>query len=93
MKQTPRASSLVENLNSRRSNYFFLRGQLGPQYFKLLRFFLNHRTFMRSECPERVGETLAQMMLPDVTLKMNYGKKLAVCKICKRFTSDSTKQA
>jgi len=32
--------------------YFFLRRQLGPQYLDL-QFFLNHRTFMRSECPER----------------------------------------
>jgi len=31
MQQTPRASSLVENLNSR-LHYFFLRRQLGPQY-------------------------------------------------------------
>ena len=30
MKQTPRASSMVENLNSRLRNYFFLRKQLGP---------------------------------------------------------------
>jgi len=30
MQQTPRASSLVENLNSRLRNYFFLRKQLGP---------------------------------------------------------------
>jgi len=52
MQQTPRASSLVENLNSRLRN-FFLRRQLGPQYLDLLQFFLNHRTFMRSECPER----------------------------------------
>jgi len=37
-------------------NYFFLRRQLGPQYLDLLQFFLNHRTFMRSECPERVGK-------------------------------------
>ena len=62
MKQTPRASSLVENLNSRLRNYFFLRRQLGPQYLDLLRFFLNHRTFMRSECPERVGKSPTQLM-------------------------------
>ena len=62
MKQTPRASSLVENLNSRLRNYFFLRRQLGPQYLDLLRFFLNHRTFMRSECPERVGKSPAELM-------------------------------
>jgi len=34
----------------------FLRRQLGPQYLDLLQFFLNHRTFMRSECPERGGQ-------------------------------------
>ncbi len=55
MKETPRASSMVENLNSRLRNYFFLRKQLGAEYLDLLRFFLNHRTFMRSEHPERVG--------------------------------------
>lgn len=62
MQQTPRASSLVENLNSRLRNYFFLRRQLGPQYLDLLRFFLNHRIFMRSECPERVGRSPTQLM-------------------------------
>jgi hypothetical protein len=62
LQQTPRASSLVENLNSRRSYYFFLRRQLGPQYLDLLQFFLNHRTFMRSECPERVGKSPTQLM-------------------------------
>lgn len=62
MKQTPRASSLVENLNSRLRNYFFLRRQLGPQYLDSLRFFLNHRTFMRSECSERVGKSPTELM-------------------------------
>ncbi len=62
LQQTPRASSLVENLNSRLRNYFFLRRQLGPQYLSLLQFFLNHRAFMRSECPERVGKSPTQLM-------------------------------
>ena len=62
MKETPRASSMVENLNSRLRNYFFLRRQLGPQYLDLLRFFLNHRTFLRSECPERVGKSPTQLL-------------------------------
>lgn len=61
MQQTP-TSSLVENLNSRLRNYFFLRRQLGPQYLDLLRFFLNHRTFMRSECPERVGKSPTELI-------------------------------
>ena len=36
IRQTPRASSLVENLNSRLRNYFFLRKQLGSSYLNLL---------------------------------------------------------
>lgn len=62
MKQTPRASSLVENLNSRLRNYFFLRKQLGPSYLNLLQFFLNHRQFMRSDVPERVGKSPKELM-------------------------------
>ena len=62
MKETPRASSMVENLNSRLRNYFFLRRTLGPEYLDLLRFFLNHRTFMRSECAQRVGKSPTQLL-------------------------------
>jgi hypothetical protein len=63
MATTPRTSSLVENLNSRLRNYFFLRKQLGSGYLDLLRFFLNHRTFMRSRHPERVGKSPAELMM------------------------------
>ena len=65
MKQTPRASSMVENLNSRLRNYFFLRKQLGPSYLNLLQFFLNHRQFMRSECEERVGKSPKELMMGE----------------------------
>ena len=61
-RQTVRASSLVENLNSRLRNYFFLRRHLGPDYLALLQFFLNHRRFVRSERPERVGKSPAQLL-------------------------------
>lgn len=57
-----RASSLVENLNSRLRTYFFLRRQIGPQYLDLLRFFLNHSPFSRSQHPERVGKTPAELL-------------------------------
>jgi len=60
--QTVRASSLVENFNSRLRNYFFLRRHLGPDYLALLQFFLNHRHFMRSERPERVGKSPAELL-------------------------------
>jgi hypothetical protein len=57
-----RASSLVENVNSRLRNYFFLRRQLGPDYLELLRFYLNHRRFPRSERAERVGKSPAELL-------------------------------
>ena len=62
MKSTPRASSLVENLNSRLRNYFFLRKHLNSDYLDLLRFFLNHRTFSESRVPERVGKSPTELM-------------------------------
>jgi hypothetical protein len=60
--QTVRASSVIENLNSRLRSYFFLRRQLGPDYLALLQFFLNHRRFPRSERPERVGKSPAELL-------------------------------
>jgi len=60
--QTVRASSLVENLNSRLRNYFFLRRHLGPDYLALLQFFLNHRRFVRSQRPERAGKSPAELL-------------------------------
>jgi len=60
--ETPRASSLVENLNSRLRTYFFLRREIGDGYLDLLRFFLNHRPFARSEHPERVGKSPAELL-------------------------------
>ena len=62
MARTPRSSSLVENLNSRLRNYFTLRRHLGGQYLELLRFFLNHRRFMRSRCAERNGKSPRELM-------------------------------
>ena len=62
MKETPRASSLVENFNSRLLHYFFLRRTLGNDYLDLLRFFLNHRTFLRSEHPEREGQSPTELL-------------------------------
>jgi hypothetical protein len=61
-RRTVRASSIVENFNSRLRNYFFLRRHLGPDYLALLQFFLNHRRFLRSERPERVGKSPAELL-------------------------------
>jgi len=62
LDEVVRASSMVENFNSRLRNYFFLRKSIGPDYLILLRFFLNHRRFMRSECPHRVGKSPAELL-------------------------------
>jgi len=59
---TVRASSLVENLNSRLRNYFTLRRHLGADYLTLLQFFFNHRRFDRSECPQRAGKSPAELL-------------------------------
>ena len=62
MAETPRASSIVENLNSRLRNYFSLRRHIGDDYLDLLRFFLNHRRFLRSDRPERIGKSPAELL-------------------------------
>jgi len=65
LEETPRASSMVENLNSRLRNYFFLRRSLGDDYLSLLKFFLNHRCFIRSLKPERVGKSPKQLLTSE----------------------------
>jgi hypothetical protein len=61
-KQVVRASSIIENINSRLRNYFFLRREVGSGYLELLQFFLNHRRFLRSENPERVDKSPAELL-------------------------------
>lgn len=62
MQTTERTSSMVENLNSRLSGYFFLRREIGNGYLNLLRFFLNHKPFERSDNPNREGKTPAEIL-------------------------------
>jgi hypothetical protein len=57
-----RASSVIENLNSRLRSYFFLRRHLGREHLTLLQFFLNHRRFVRSEHGERAGKSPAELL-------------------------------
>ena len=57
-----RASSAVENINSILRGYFFLRRSAGQGFLKLLQFFLNHRSFRRSERPERVGKSPRELL-------------------------------
>lgn len=57
-----RASSIIENINSRLRGYFFLRREIGAGYLELLQFFLNHRRFLRSEQPERADKSPAELL-------------------------------
>lgn len=60
--RTVRASSVIENLNSRLRGYFFLRRQVGPEYLDVLRFFLNHRRFVRSDRLDRAGRSPRELL-------------------------------
>ena len=51
--------------NSRLRTYFFLRRQLGEDYLTLLQFFLNHRRYLRSEDPSRVGKSPAELLMGE----------------------------
>jgi uncharacterized protein (DUF488 family) len=46
--------------------YFTLRRHLGGSYLDLLRFFLNHRRFLRSRHAERSGKSLREMLTGHV---------------------------
>lgn len=52
----------MANLNSRLRTYFTLRRHLGSSYLDLLRFFLNHRRFLRSRLAERTGQSPWELM-------------------------------
>lgn len=62
MADTPRSSSIVENINSRLRTYFFLRKELGHGYLDLLQFFLNHHQLQRSRRPQRTGHSPAELL-------------------------------
>ena len=49
-------------MTSRLRSYFFLRREIGGGYLDLLRFFPDHRRFVRSEHPERVGKSPAELL-------------------------------
>lgn len=62
LESTPRASSLVESVNSLLRNYFFLRREIGHGYLELLQFYINHRVLSRSDRSHRVGKTPREVL-------------------------------
>ena len=59
---TVRASSLVENLNSRLPELLLPAATPGHGLLALLQFFLNHRRLEQSDHSERVGKTAAELL-------------------------------
>lgn len=66
MNTTEKTSSMVENLNSRISPYFFLRKEIGNDYLQLLQFYLNHTPLLRSEDPQRRKKSPTEIMTNQV---------------------------
>lgn len=62
LDSTERTSSMVENLNSRLSPYFFIRQEIGHGFLDLLRFYFNHSPLIRSDHKKRKNKTPASLL-------------------------------
>jgi hypothetical protein len=59
---TPRCSSMVENFNSRLRPYLDARKQITSESLDLIRFYLNHQVFLRSQHDYMQGKTPAEVL-------------------------------
>ena len=62
LDHTKRASSLVENLNSRIRVYMNLKRMVPEKYFILLKVYFKTRKYHRSRVPERIGKSPLELM-------------------------------
>lgn len=62
LEHTKRASSLVENLNSRIRVYMNLKRMVPEKYFILLKVYFNTKKYHRSRIPERIGKSPLELM-------------------------------
>ena len=62
LDHTKRASSLVENLNSRIRVYMNLKRMVPEKYFILLKVYFNTRKYHRSRIAERIGKSPLELM-------------------------------
>lgn len=62
LDSTERTSSMVENLNSRLSPYFFIRQEIGYGFLDLLRFYLNHSPLVRNDRKDFKNKSLASLL-------------------------------
>ena len=59
---TPRCSSMIENFNSRLRPYLDARKQITSESLDLIRFYLNHQVFLRSQHDYMQGKTAAEVL-------------------------------
>ena len=62
MQSTKKASSLVENVNGRIRVYIEVKRVIPPQFFVLLKVYLNTRRYPRSRCAERIGKSPLELL-------------------------------
>lgn len=62
---TKRASSLVENLNSRLRKVMNAKRMVPDKFFSLIQLYFNTKKYRRSQIPDRVGKSPMQMLLGE----------------------------
>ena len=62
VRSTYRASSIVENLNSRIRTYMNAKRYVSGYFFPLLQLYINTKKYRRSEVPERVGKSPLELL-------------------------------
>ena len=80
IQKTPRASSLVENLNSRIRPALIKKKVLTDDYLNLLRLYLNTRPYRRSRKEERKGKSPYEIVTGDGTVNFFTLLGIAVAK-------------
>ena len=63
LKETHKASSLVENLNGRIRVYIEMKRVIPTHFFILMKVYFNTRKYRRSRCPERVGKSPLELLM------------------------------
>jgi hypothetical protein len=62
MHSTKKASSIVENVNGRIRVYIEVKRLIPPDFFILLKVYLNTRRYPRSRCAERIGKSPLELL-------------------------------
>jgi len=76
LKETKKASSLVENLNGRIRSFIEVKRIIPTKFFVLMKVYFNTRRYKRSRCSERVGRSPLELLTgkaqPDFLEALGY---------------------